>query len=82
MKVWHGRMRRQLERAFMAMPGQDLDTGTLCRWVWVRRQRFRTGQYERLRRIVRELADPIGRASSKGRPWIWRLRDSRCRGST
>jgi hypothetical protein len=28
MKVWRGRMRRQLERAFIAMPGQDLDTGT------------------------------------------------------
>jgi hypothetical protein len=34
MRIWRGRMRRQLERAFMAMPGQDLDTGTLCRWVW------------------------------------------------
>jgi hypothetical protein len=78
MRVCRGRMRRQLERAFMAMPGQDLDTGTLCRWVWAHRDRFRTGECERLRRIVRELADPIGRASSKGRPWLWRLREPIC----
>jgi hypothetical protein len=76
MKVWRGRMRRQIERAFMAMPGRDLDTGTLCRWVWVRRHRFRTGQYERLRRIVREIADPVVRGPGRGRPWLWLLRDN------
>jgi hypothetical protein len=73
-KVWRGRMRRQVERAFIAMPGRELDTGTLCRWVWVRRDRFRTGQYERLRRIVREFAHPVGRGPGRGRPLLWRLK--------
>jgi hypothetical protein len=27
-------------------------------------------------RILRQIAEPIGRAPTIGRPWMWRLRDS------
>jgi hypothetical protein len=27
-------------------------------------------------RILRQIAEPIGRAPTIGRPWIWRLRNS------
>jgi hypothetical protein len=26
-------------------------------------------------RILRRIADPVGRADTIGRPWLWRLRD-------
>jgi hypothetical protein len=26
-------------------------------------------------RILREIADPVARAPTIGRPWLWRLRD-------
>jgi hypothetical protein len=26
-------------------------------------------------RILREIAEPIGRAPTIGRPWLWRLKD-------
>jgi hypothetical protein len=63
----------------MAMGGADVPTGTLVKWIWPRRSRFRSVHYERARRAARELADPIcyvrrGRYSSEPGGLLWRLR--------
>jgi hypothetical protein len=74
--VWRGRLRRQIERVFMAYPGEPLPTGLVMAWAWPKRDcGFRSGQYERLRERLREVADPVGRATTKGRPLLWRLRE-------
>jgi hypothetical protein len=73
--VWRGRLRRQIERVFMTYPGALLPTGLFMAWAWPRRDcGFRPGQYERLRERLCEVADPVCRATTKGRPWLWRLR--------
>jgi hypothetical protein len=74
MKPWRGRVRRQLERAFMTHAGQDLSTSILGRWIWPRRSRFETWHYNYAKPFVREIADPIARGPGRGRPWLWRLR--------
>jgi hypothetical protein len=73
-RVWRGRVRDRVWKTFVALAGQAVPTGELVRRVWPRRQRFETWQYYRVRCAASEIADPVRRASSKGRPWLWRLR--------
>jgi len=73
MRIWRGRRRRQIERAFIAL-GDTISTGQAIRWVWPRRSQFRSGQYERVRVVLAEIADPVGRGATRGRPVLWRLR--------
>jgi hypothetical protein len=62
-------------RALVAL-GRDLSTGDLAALTWPRRQRpFRPVHYERIRSAAAEIADPIGRSTGQGRPWLWRLRE-------
>jgi hypothetical protein len=72
-RIWRGRRRRQIERAFVAL-GDTISMGQAIRYVWPRRSRFRPGQYERVREALAEIADPLGRGTTKGRPVLWRLR--------
>jgi hypothetical protein len=37
-------------------------------------RKIHTNTYRQVRRRLDEIADRIGRSSSPGRPWIWRLR--------
>jgi hypothetical protein len=37
--------------------------------------KLKSWQYDRIRRAVPTFADRIGRSTTKGRPWLWRLRD-------
>jgi hypothetical protein len=37
--------------------------------------KLKSWQYERIRRAAPTFADRVGRSTSKGRPWLWRLRD-------
>jgi hypothetical protein len=79
-KPWRGRLRRQVERAFEALAGQDVPIGTMVRWIWPRRGRFRGWHYERARRAATDLADVVGhvhrgRNSSETGGWLSRLRE-------
>jgi hypothetical protein len=51
--------------------GPVLTSSQVYCWTHVRRRRYRHS----VRRILREIAEPIGRADTPGRPWLWRLRD-------
>ncbi len=37
--------------------------------------KLKSWQYDRIRRAAPTFADRIGRSTSKGRPWLWRLRE-------
>jgi hypothetical protein len=71
-----GRLQRQIRRAFAGRPlltsSQVYDSCYVKRRVFGERipQRHRHSVW----RILRTIADPIGRASTIGRPWLWRLK--------
>ena len=71
-----GRLQRQIARAFIVHGDVVSATDIYC---WCRRWRSsRFGMPERwsIVRILRQIAEPVGRAPTIGRPWLWRLRDS------
>jgi hypothetical protein len=37
--------------------------------------KLKSWQYDRIRRAAPTFADRVGRSTTKGRPWLWRLRD-------
>jgi hypothetical protein len=69
-----GRLQRQIRRAFIAH-GPVLTSSDVYRWCkrWQARE---FGQWERwsIVRILDVVAERTGRASTIGRPWIWRLK--------
>jgi hypothetical protein len=70
-----GRLQVQIRRAFV---GHRLRTSSqIYDWAYARNRR-RPNQCRRhsVRRILLQIAEPIGRAPTIGRPWLWRLRDS------
>jgi hypothetical protein len=74
-----GRLQVQIRRAFM-VGGSEL-TSTQIYDACYAKKRTLGEQIDRpyrwsVWRILRRVADPIGRAETIGRPWIWRLRNS------
>jgi hypothetical protein len=71
-----GRLQVQIRRAFM-VGGNELTSSEVYDWAYSRR-RSHLSEAARwsVHRILHQLADPVGRASTIGRPWIWRLRNS------
>jgi hypothetical protein len=61
-------------RAFVAMAGELVDTGTICRRVWPRKSKFHPEDYRRVREAAAGFADPVARGPGRGRPWLWRLK--------
>jgi hypothetical protein len=68
-----GRLQRQIARCF-AVFGPEVSSSRLLDWCYTRdpRRRHRWSVV----RILRQIADPIGRAPTIGRPWIWRIKTS------
>jgi hypothetical protein len=63
-----------VSRALVALGG-EASTGQLIRFAFPRRDRFRPGQYERVRRWAAELGAVVaGRGSGRARPILWRLK--------
>jgi hypothetical protein len=70
-----GRLQRQIARAFIVHGDVVSATDIYC---WCRRWRSsRFGMPERwsIVRILRRIAEPVGRAPTIGRPWLWRLKE-------
>jgi hypothetical protein len=72
---FHSRVDHRIWRAFVAAGGELVSTGHLLRWVWPRRQRFETWRYRTVRHRAARIAGPVRRAGTKGRPWLWRLKE-------
>jgi hypothetical protein len=74
-----GRLQRQIARCFF-IHGPEVSASEIYRWAR-RWQRCHDGkpinQAERwsIRRILVRIADPVAHASTRGCPWIWRLRN-------
>jgi hypothetical protein len=71
-----------IERAFIAHGYQDLSTTVLMQWTHCGAMyRGKTGRKQRqnhcraIHRAAARLADRVGRARSRGSPWLWRLRE-------
>jgi hypothetical protein len=72
-----GRLQVQIRRAFAAC-GEVLSSSEVYDWTHARhrahgqlvRQRERHGVWL----ILRQVAEPVGRAETIGRPWLWRLK--------
>jgi hypothetical protein len=71
-----GRLQRQIARCF-ALFGPEVTSSRLLDWCYAHNPRARQSQRHRwsVLRILRTTADPIGRAQTAGRPWLWRLKE-------
>ena len=73
-----GRLQTQIRRAFETSRGV-LSTSQIFDWTYASHraygQRIPCWHRWSVSRILRQIAEPIGRADTIGRPWLWRLRD-------
>jgi hypothetical protein len=68
-----GRLQRQIARCFVVF-GPEVSSSRLLDWCYTRDPRVR--HRWSVVRILRRIAEPVGRAETIGRPWLWRLRNS------
>ena len=76
----NGRLQRAVRRALLVGDG-EVTTAQVADWGYVRRLLVQSAlepqHYRHLRRALRQIgAVPIGRAGGRGRPTIWRFKDS------
>src|SRR4051812_26579192 len=71
-----GRIQIQIKRAFAAAGSDTLSSSAVFDWalVRVRRDDWRRRHRWSVIRVLRELCDPVGRAGTRGRPILWRLK--------
>jgi hypothetical protein len=75
-----GPVQRAIRRVFMASGAEVLNSTDIYDWAHGRRRFGRRksmpfGIYSRTLRTLRAMCEPVGRAPTTGRPWLWRLRD-------
>jgi hypothetical protein len=72
-----GRLQVQIRRAFVGH--RLLSSSQVYDWAYTRHRAYRRPMSEAVRwsvhRILRQIAEPIGRAPTIGRPWLWRLKE-------
>jgi hypothetical protein len=76
-----GPVQRAIRRVFMASGAEVLNSTDIYDWAHGRRRFGRRksmpfGVYSRTLRTLRAMCEPVGRAPTIGRPWLWRLRNS------
>jgi hypothetical protein len=74
-RIWRSRCRDRTWKAFVALAGELVSAGELVRRIWPRLSRHRPIHYHRARLAAAEIAEVVGRADSRGRPLLWRLRE-------
>src|SRR5262249_49116452 len=72
-----GPVQRAIRRAFMASGAEVLNSTDIYDWAHGRRRFGRRksmpfGVYSRTLRTLRAMCEPVGRAPTTGRPWLWR----------
>jgi hypothetical protein len=70
-----GRLQVQIRRAF-AVNGPVLTSSQVYDWTHARKRDMDFRRWDRwaIHRMLAAIADPIGRGSTRGKPWVWRLR--------
>jgi hypothetical protein len=76
-----GPVQRATRRAFAASGAEALTSTQIYDWAYARRRLGRRksmpfGVYSQALRTLRAMCDRVGRGTSIGRPWLWRLRDN------
>jgi hypothetical protein len=76
-----GPVQVRIRRAFMASGAEVLSTSAIYAWTHARRRHrhhksMPLGIYSRTLRTLRMMCDPVERAPTIGRPWLWRLRNT------
>jgi hypothetical protein len=69
-----GRLQRAVRRAFTAR-GPLLSSSELYNWCYPRRRQLNQLQRHSVWRLSVQVADPVARADTPGRPWLWKLRE-------
>jgi hypothetical protein len=73
-----GKIQRGIKRAFVMRGRGELTTSQILEYTHAlrrhRRQKVHTNTYRQVRGRLAVIADRVGRSTSRGRPWIWRLR--------
>jgi hypothetical protein len=70
-----GRLQRQIARAFIAAGSGVVSSSQVYDFTFAQdRHGWRWRHYWSVYRILMEIAEPIGRAPTIGRPWLWRLK--------
>ena len=61
--------------------GPELTTSQVYDWTFIGRPHMRRSALSRRRvwQLLCEIADPVGRAGTRGQPWLWRLKPDRAR---
>ena len=76
-----GPVQRAIRRVFMASGAEVLTSTEIYDWAHVRRRLGRRksmpfGVYSRTLRTLKVMCYRVGRGTSIGRPWLWRLRNT------
>jgi hypothetical protein len=76
-----GSIQRAIRRAFAATSASALTSTQIYDWAHVRRRLGRRksmpfGVYSRTLRTLKVMCYRVGRGTSIGRPWLWRLRNT------
>jgi hypothetical protein len=69
-----GRLQVQIRRAFVGHAVRSTSQVFDYALVRVRGDGWRRRQRWSVVRVLRQIAEPIGRADTIGRPWMWRLK--------
>jgi hypothetical protein len=71
-----GRLQRQIARAFIAAGSDVVSSSQVYDFTFAQdRHGWRWRHYRLVYRILMEIAEPVGRAPTIGRPWLWRLKE-------
>ena len=68
-----GRLQRQVRRAFLA-GGPIVSSSEVYDWTNVRNRRMRPNLCWSVLRILRVIAEPVGRGGGSARPLLWKLK--------
>jgi hypothetical protein len=76
-----GPVQVRIKRAFIARGAEVLSSSEIYSWSHIRRRLGRcksmpAGVYWRTLRTLKTMCDPVGRGPGRGRPILWRLRNS------
>jgi hypothetical protein len=70
-----GRLQVQVRRALL-VHGPLVTTSQLLDWAYPRKRRRPGWDHTKIWRIAAEHCDRIGRGATRGRPIVWRVRDT------
>jgi hypothetical protein len=72
-----GRIQLTVKRAFAAAGTSTLTTSDVFDYALARHRQDRWRRQHRwsVVRVLRQTCDRVGRADTRGKPWIWRLRN-------